>query len=287
MAGSDGQPRSEAGGVDRDTEPWSSAPSRGERDSVDLRDHSRKDRGDRCARTAVDAIVQDELTTIEPAMIARLTPRNDRIGSIRWARASGCVEGRGGHAIRGSGPGASEWRRRGPAWAWRTRRRRPGWTRNRGRWRCRWGAGTRCSWGVGSPLSQVQGVGLYGPLSEAELERMETFYRERGAPIQLELASLADATLLGLLSRRGYRAVEQTHVLVRPLGSREPAGDGGIPSREGPGRRCGDGGRGRADPAGRGGDLGRVGAPMLLRRAGGAAPPAPGRRDRDGLDPRW
>jgi GNAT superfamily N-acetyltransferase len=87
------------------------------------------------------------------------------------------------------------------------------------------GGGYAVFMGVGSPLSQVQGVGLYGPLSEAEVERMETFYRERGAPIQLELASLADSSLLGLLSRRGYRAVEQTHVLVRPLGAREPAGE--------------------------------------------------------------
>src|SRR5262249_54151450 len=72
--------------------------------------------------------------------------------------------------------------------------------------------------GAGSPLSQVQGVGLYGPVGEEDFERMEAFYRERGAPVQLELASLADATLLEVLGRRGYRAIHQTHVLVRPIG---------------------------------------------------------------------
>jgi GNAT superfamily N-acetyltransferase len=90
------------------------------------------------------------------------------------------------------------------------------------------GGGYAVFMGAGSPLSQVQGMGLYGPVSEVELERMEAFYRERGAPIQLELASLADATLLRLLSRRGYQAVEQTHVLVRPLGAREPSAMEGL-----------------------------------------------------------
>ena len=47
----------------------------------------------------------------------------------------------------------------------------------------------------------------------------------------MELASLADATLLALLSRRGYRAVEQTHVLVRPIGAREPSAIGGVGPR--------------------------------------------------------
>ncbi len=91
------------------------------------------------------------------------------------------------------------------------------------------GGGYAVYMGAGSPLSQVQGVGLYGPVGDAELERMETFYRERAAPIQLELASLADATLLPLLSRRGYQAVEQTHVLVRPIGGAEPAAMEGSP----------------------------------------------------------
>jgi GNAT superfamily N-acetyltransferase len=89
------------------------------------------------------------------------------------------------------------------------------------------GGGYAVFMGAGSPLSQAQGMGLYGPVDDADLERMEAFYRERGAPIQLELASLAEASLLRLLSRRGYRAVEQTHVLVRPIGQKEPKTAGG------------------------------------------------------------
>jgi GNAT superfamily N-acetyltransferase len=89
------------------------------------------------------------------------------------------------------------------------------------------GGGYAVFMGAGSPLSQAQGMGLYGPVAEADLERMEAFYRQRGAPVHLELASLADATLLGLLGRRGYRAVHQTHVLVRPIGAREPSAPAG------------------------------------------------------------
>ncbi len=89
------------------------------------------------------------------------------------------------------------------------------------------GGGYAVFMGAGSPLSLAQGMGLYGPVTEADLERMEVFYRERGAPVQLEVSSLADATLLGLLGRRGYRAVHQTHVLVRPIGAREPSAAAG------------------------------------------------------------
>ena len=41
------------------------------------------------------------------------------------------------------------------------------------------GGGYAVFMGAGSPLSQVQGMGLYGPVDEEELERMEAFYRER------------------------------------------------------------------------------------------------------------
>lgn len=88
------------------------------------------------------------------------------------------------------------------------------------------GGGHAVFMGAGSPLSQAQGLGLYGPVSDAELESMEVFYRARGAPIQVEVSSLAEPSLLALLSRRGYRAIEQTHVLVRPIGAGEVAGEG-------------------------------------------------------------
>lgn len=86
------------------------------------------------------------------------------------------------------------------------------------------GGGYAIFMGEGSPLSQVIGLGLHGPAAESELEQVESFYRDRESPIHLELSSLADPTLLGRLSSRGYQPVEQTHVLVRPVGPGESGG---------------------------------------------------------------
>jgi GNAT superfamily N-acetyltransferase len=79
------------------------------------------------------------------------------------------------------------------------------------------GGGHAVFLGAGSPLSQAQGLGLCGPVAESEIERMEDFFRWRATVTQVEVASLADPSLLALLSRRGYQILEQTHLLVVPL----------------------------------------------------------------------
>src|SRR5262249_21318711 len=79
------------------------------------------------------------------------------------------------------------------------------------------GGGHAVFLGSGSPLSQAQGLGLTGPVLESELVRMERFFRDRDTPIQIEVASLADPSLLASLSMRGYLIGEQTHSLVCPL----------------------------------------------------------------------
>jgi hypothetical protein len=61
-------------------------------------------------------------------------------------------------------------------------------------------------------------MGLNGPVAEAELERMETFFHGRGAAARVEFCPLADPSLLEGLGRRGYRPVEFENVLVLPLG---------------------------------------------------------------------
>jgi hypothetical protein len=79
------------------------------------------------------------------------------------------------------------------------------------------GGGHAVYLGAGSPLSQAQGLGLNGPVSDDELARMERFFKDRVTPTQIEVASLADATLLTRLGQRGYLIMEQTHSLVAPL----------------------------------------------------------------------
>ena len=75
--------------------------------------------------------------------------------------------------------------------------------------------------GAGSPLTQAVGIGLNGPVSDAQLDDLECFFRSRGAHVSIDLCPLADARLLEQLSQRGYRAVEFNNVLVKRLGGVE------------------------------------------------------------------
>jgi len=71
--------------------------------------------------------------------------------------------------------------------------------------------------GIGSPLTQAFGLGLGGPVLDADLARLEGFYLSRGVPVQIELSTLADPTLKALLERRGYQAGHCTLALERAL----------------------------------------------------------------------
>ena len=71
--------------------------------------------------------------------------------------------------------------------------------------------------GAGSPLTQVAGAGLAGPVTRAEVDAIEAFLRERGAPASFDLCPLADPGLLAELGRRNYRVTEFNNVLVKPL----------------------------------------------------------------------
>lgn len=62
--------------------------------------------------------------------------------------------------------------------------------------------------GVDSPLTQTFGLGLFEPIKKTELETIERFFQEHGAPVFHEVSPLADASLLNLLNERGYRPIE-------------------------------------------------------------------------------
>lgn len=69
--------------------------------------------------------------------------------------------------------------------------------------------------GIGSPISQVVGAGLDGDVTEAELDRLEAFFRMRGAPAILELSSFAAPSFVGMLGQRRYAVLEFSNVLLR------------------------------------------------------------------------
>jgi GNAT superfamily N-acetyltransferase len=71
--------------------------------------------------------------------------------------------------------------------------------------------------GADSPLTQAVSLGLNGPMSEAEVDTLEAFFRSRGAKVSIDFCPLADPGLLEILSRRGYRPTEFNNVLVRRI----------------------------------------------------------------------
>lgn len=80
--------------------------------------------------------------------------------------------------------------------------------------------------GASSPLTQTFGLGVFGDVDDGMLERLESFFVQRRAPVFHEVSPLAPSPLLGLLAERGYRPLEFSSVLVRPVyPAAEPAVD--------------------------------------------------------------
>lgn len=71
--------------------------------------------------------------------------------------------------------------------------------------------------GVGSPLTQAFALGMNGPVSEADMERMEEFYESNASAVNIETCPLADTSLLELLNDRSYRVIEYSNVFAREI----------------------------------------------------------------------
>lgn len=71
--------------------------------------------------------------------------------------------------------------------------------------------------GVTSPLTHVLNLGLSGPVTQDDLNEVEEFYRERGAPVIIDVCPYADVSLLELLNDRDYKISEMNNVLVRDV----------------------------------------------------------------------
>lgn len=71
--------------------------------------------------------------------------------------------------------------------------------------------------GTGWPISKAVGLGMNGPVTAAEIDQVEEFYRSRGMACRVDLCPLADPTLNRQLGERGYRIAWMLNVLVRPL----------------------------------------------------------------------
>src|SRR4051812_39348692 len=76
--------------------------------------------------------------------------------------------------------------------------------------------------GAGSPLTETKAIGLRGPVTEADLDRMEAVFFGRGEPSRVVVCPLADPSLVEGLDRRGYRLSYFENILALPLGRDDP-----------------------------------------------------------------
>ena len=71
--------------------------------------------------------------------------------------------------------------------------------------------------GISSPVTQTFGLGMFQPITGEELDEIERFFTDRGAPVLHEVSPLADSSSLTLLNARDYHPFEFTSVMFRPL----------------------------------------------------------------------
>jgi len=70
---------------------------------------------------------------------------------------------------------------------------------------------------IGSHVTQTFGLGLFAEATDDDLAALEGFFLERGADVFHEVSPLAGLELLPRLSARGFRPIELTSVMHRPL----------------------------------------------------------------------
>ena len=80
--------------------------------------------------------------------------------------------------------------------------------------------------GVGSPITQTFGLGLFTPPTAAQLEAIESFFRDRGAEVFHEVSPLADPEVLTILAERAYHPIELTSVMHMRLTPDRPVAVG-------------------------------------------------------------
>jgi len=72
--------------------------------------------------------------------------------------------------------------------------------------------------GPRSPCTQTFGLGLFRMPSPGDMDELESYFRQRGAPVFHEVSPLAHKALLPMLNQRGYKPIELSNVMV--MGSR-------------------------------------------------------------------
>lgn len=78
--------------------------------------------------------------------------------------------------------------------------------------------------GVDSPITQAVAMGLEGPVTAEDMDKLEEFFFSRGAAVNIEMCPMADGSLMELLGKRGHRVIEFSNVCFMELGEKDKAG---------------------------------------------------------------
>lgn len=76
----------------------------------------------------------------------------------------------------------------------------------------------------GSPVGRAHGLGFAGKVKDEDIEKVEQFYFQRGAPAQVDVSAYADPSLMEVLGSRGFRILEFNQTLARWIGPDERFG---------------------------------------------------------------
>jgi GNAT superfamily N-acetyltransferase len=68
--------------------------------------------------------------------------------------------------------------------------------------------------GIDSPITQAIGVGLHGPVSDAEVDAFGAFFHSRNAAAAIELCPLVEVSVYEKFAARNYHLLELTDVLI-------------------------------------------------------------------------
>ncbi|HKP10839.1 MAG TPA: GNAT family N-acetyltransferase [Blastocatellia bacterium] len=83
------------------------------------------------------------------------------------------------------------------------------------------GSGYAVYAGPDSPLTQAFALGMDGPVKDDEIDELETFFKECGVAVNIEVCHMSDMSLTQKLIERGYTISEFSNVLVKPLDEKE------------------------------------------------------------------
>jgi hypothetical protein len=84
--------------------------------------------------------------------------------------------------------------------------------------------------GPESPCTQTFGLGLFEEITADHLDDIEQFFQTRGAPVFHEVSPMADASLVQLLTTRGYQPIEFSSVMYSEVRVPPSGGSSELPS---------------------------------------------------------